>query len=251
MKAVLIGFFLIIAALSHVAFGQRESKEELDRPFVEAEKRDAIILAKSFTRRFQETQDLEPILVEFMAPDFMEYAKQDHYFNAFVFQDEKLIRKLPEALQRRFFVEATNFFLLTLLYQLVTDPSDSTDGMKHPRQIQPIVNKYFDWQPRGLKSTKQVSVATRDFSKVNKGLRPSLAKIRSMSEQELLKVMKDETPFGELGRIEVSRCENKHLCRGLPLNSRIFGVPIPFGFLEIGEFNRKMKVIGFIMFPGD
>ena len=111
MKAALIGFVLIFAALSHNAFGQRESKEELDRPFLEAEKRDAIQLSKLFTRRLHETQDIAPLLGEFMTRDFMEYAKQDRYFNAFVFQDEALIQKVPSALQNRFFVlpSASNF----------------------------------------------------------------------------------------------------------------------------------------------
>lgn len=251
MKQRFVSILVFVTVLAVNIFGQREPTEVMERPFAEAEKRDALRVARAFSERLQRTQDIGPLLDDFMSANFIENAMRDHFFNVFVFQDEKLIRTVPIDQQRRYFVEGTNFLFLTVLYQLALGKADSDGDLEYPPEVRPIVDKYFkakDSPQRSLRSLKDISSATSDFSSVNRALRPYLQRFRSMSPADLLDSIKGETEFGELYRVEISKCKDKLECRELPIDSRVFGISVPLGFVEIGEINRKMKIIGLFQF---
>lgn len=247
---------LILLIFSSITPSQTEEKD----------KADAIREAKKVARFMQVNRDVRPMLRRFAVKGFMKTALDDDLFNAFALLKEDLHRSLDTRTQEAFYVAATNFYYLSLIYNVakMAESKQKPDGNRFlfPAQIEKIMEDMpimrfllpGNEEKRFRPSTPdEVRKAVRDFERVNVLLRHSTSSTAAKPYRQF-QLNYEASVGGDFKSFEteVGKCDELNKCPGLPDGTRLIWMSFP-GFLSVNfaRVNGRMKIMHISIGPGD
>lgn len=262
MRTVLI--ILLITVLAGQAFLQTQTPTP---PLVsEQEKTEAIRVARLFTRRMKESQDIEPLLSEFFAPEFLAETRKEQNFNFFALIKPELV--LDRKLQDRFYLAVTNFTYRGWIYSCAKNPGRSEHQMApFPNEIKSIMKnsrvfRYMLPEADGsvddddnddfIGSVAEVEQITSDAEIMNTIFKKHLKWVRRLSMKTFFNRVEKCNVSPKFFHVEIVKCDGFADCHGLPKTSRLIGVSVPgFTYLDFVRINGRMKILRLFIFEDD
>lgn len=113
--SILFVIFVLFVATSH-SYGQTEEKD----------KADGVRTARQVARYLQQTQDINLVLRKYATKNFLDGAPKDHLFNVFSALDEDVLAKLDDKTRDTYYLAASNWFYLGIVYTVTRRPKKST-----------------------------------------------------------------------------------------------------------------------------
>ncbi len=253
-----IAFITLIIALSAFAnYAQTVNKDE-----IEAEK-----LARLFYQRLQRTKSITPLIPEFFADKSVE--------NLITKYNQGLIKEIftPDVLLaasridfRRYYISWMNFVYLQSFYYFSKYSSmshtDESDEKMFPPDVWRLIkdDSYvgpftglsdkakFDDAPLKIESIKQLRSLINTFEKASSLMRKHVGNGIKTTPQYKETIDDFQTRF-RLYKPWTSGCSKSDgNCYGLPINSKIIVVNIPFFRIYFARTVEHMRIVNLMMF---
>ncbi len=227
---------------------------------------DAVRVARQIVRDLQKSQDVSSIIRKYAVKDFLDGAIDDHLFNVFGAVDDSVIPKLDPKTRNDYYVAATNWLYLGIIYSSTQKRKKNAyggedlvlpPGIEKLMKGKPILSNWLPESDQDMpkpKTVEAVENAVTNIEAVNVVYRRYLRHVKQMSFKKYYSILEKADGRGkDFFTTEVSKCDETYSkCRNVPTGSRMIGVMVPgFYFVDFARVNGNMKILHIYQGPGD
>lgn len=250
MRWVISTFLIIASTVGATISAQSEAKDQ----------RDAVLMAKKIARQMQQTQDIKPILKQYASPRFIDVAREEYYFNVFALMDEDLVKKLDPKTAEAYYIAATNWLYLALIYSCSESKGEEDVDFIFPPDIKkfmvgrPVLTNFLksEGELPKPKTPDEIKKLIPDLLRISVIYRKYLRSFKTLSFKRYLTVSNLATLSTDwkFFKPEVGTCE--YHCLDIPKGFRTVSMPVPgFLYAEFSRIKTRMMLTHIYMFPGD